>query len=229
MLAFSDFYNTLNLILGNDIYSCKEDYIEQSEGFRQFLHRFCEIALGEGHKFEVPFQYGSFYDIEEFSSALDFVSFGGMHRKKRFHPDIVIFSNFLTNEGIVEKYKAQLSEIAKSMKNHGLIIVVSLKQTGRKYKRAFDSYNQIFLRPNIYGIHNIICLLKIIHRYLIYRKALLNPYCFHSEFISRFNIIVYSVANHNSIFGRTVCTAYTAEIFILDMSGCASRLALCEA
>ena len=149
LLAFSDFYKELNSILENNAYSCKEDYIEKSEGFREFLHRFCEIAFCEGHKFEVPYHHGSFYDIKEFSGALDIVSFGGIHRKKRFHPDMVIFSNFLTNEGIVEKYKVQLNEISKSMKNYGLIIVVSSKQSDKKYKKAFEEYNHLFLRKTV--------------------------------------------------------------------------------
>lgn len=52
LFAFSDCYKTLNSILGINACACEEDYIEQSKGFREFLHKYCELAICEGHKFE---------------------------------------------------------------------------------------------------------------------------------------------------------------------------------
>ncbi len=147
LLAFSDYYQELNTALGEMVYSCKEDYVEQSNGFRAFLHRFCEMALSVPHRYAVPYHHGSFYDMNGIELSQQVWKYDGRPVEKRNTFDLVLFSNFLTNEQTVNLFEKDLYEIRKGVKNHGLIIVVgAVKEKNTKYEDAFKAYDRIFTR-----------------------------------------------------------------------------------
>lgn len=133
------------------------DYAEPSEGFRSWLHYFTEIA--EPRKFEkdyidkyslnieasitdvlmtdwlIPYHHGSYYRIEEIPASIVYYSQlpPGTYRDKQRRFNFTIMSNFLTNLEMVEKSKPQLKEIARYLRNKGIILVVGASGKNSKY------------------------------------------------------------------------------------------------
>lgn len=124
LLAFSDFYDWLKQ--HKDIrLEIKSDYVENSNSFRNFLHRFTEIALKEGKKYHVPFHHGKHYNIEEYSGNDKY--------------ELVIFSNFLTSSDFLKSIETHLKDILNRMTNKSIVVI-----NGGKYNNIYDEINNYF-------------------------------------------------------------------------------------
>lgn len=124
LLAFSDFYDWLKQ--HKDIrLEIKSDYVENSNSFRNFLHRFTEIALKEGKKYHVPFHHGKHYNIKEYSGNDKY--------------ELVIFSNFLTSSNFLKSIETHLNDILNRMTNKSIVVI-----NGGKYNKIYDEINNNF-------------------------------------------------------------------------------------
>ncbi|MBP3510055.1 hypothetical protein [Oscillibacter sp.] len=145
LFAFSDFYNILNEIAGEKKYACRQDYVEQSSAFRQFLHRFCELP---DCAYAVPFHLGSFRDFSDIQFDEKYYEPGKGHRTRKYRYDMIIFSNFLTSQEGVKKFKKELREVCRAVRNHGLILVVGASASqSQKYRDTYDACDSVILRP----------------------------------------------------------------------------------
>ena len=129
LLAFSDFYDWVKQ--HKDIrLEIKSDYVENSHSFRDFLHRFTEIALKEGKKYHVPFHHGKHYNIKEYSGNDKY--------------ELVIFSNFLTSSKFLNSIKTNLNDILNRMTNKSIVVI-----NGGKYNNIYDKINNYFKHNKI--------------------------------------------------------------------------------
>jgi hypothetical protein len=131
------------------------DYAERSASFRHFLHIFTELLLSKGGKCHVPFHFGTWHDVNEldFSGKMDFVNSLWINgeliykevqtRKVRRSFDIVVYSNFLTNENIVDKFTIQIMKSAFYLKNKGLFLLVGANPNSKKYSPVYKKVDQM--------------------------------------------------------------------------------------
>lgn len=122
LFAFSDFYHALNQIEGQERFCCREDYVEQSEEFRSFLHHFCELSY-HNHTYSIPFHHGTFYDFSDISFEQTQMRSRGRPYKTKHLFEIAVFSSFFTSVDSLSKFKKSLSAVKRVMKNRGLIII----------------------------------------------------------------------------------------------------------
>lgn len=141
LFAFSDLYEWIKKFYNNKI-DIKEDYIEQSHGFRQFLHFFVEMSLKKDKRYHVPFHHGNFYSLNEFRESDYAMGRRGIKAIRRKF-DIVIFSNFLTNEKIIDENQNYIKEILNSVTNGGLILIVGANPNLPKYKKVYKKITNI--------------------------------------------------------------------------------------
>jgi hypothetical protein len=175
LFALSDTYSSVNayaeaanvsipkLVVGND-------YIEHSEKFRDWLHRFVEYANhGELRPWQLPYHHGSYSEFreldprEERDRYLDaaveeiqreferadedppsraYIIDNWVTGWKDFcHPDVVIFSNFLTSKAQVLALKKELRNMAESLRNRGIIVVVGARRA--QYSEVYPAIKDI--------------------------------------------------------------------------------------
>lgn len=146
LFAFSEHYAELNKLENEDIYSIQSDYVEQSQGFRSFLHHFVEYAMEKDKYYMVPFHFGRGKDAFNFKFEEDVNNWWGGLFKQKYRYDIVVISNFLTTQSTVEDFKKQLTDICKYMRNYGVLIVVGASDSIDKYKDIYSSVDGIVNR-----------------------------------------------------------------------------------
>jgi hypothetical protein len=143
LFAFSDYYQTLNSLVGKSVYTCKEDYIEQSWGFRSFLHHFCEISCNT-HLYDVPFHHGSFESFKDVTFEQERNDMWYERYTEKFRFDIAIFSNFFTTTSKADEFRADIINVCRVMRNHGLIIIVGA--CNDRYPDIYDVCDKIIAR-----------------------------------------------------------------------------------
>ena len=155
LFAISDHYAELNKLKSNKEFSIQSDYVEQSNGFRNFLHHFVEFCMTNDKHYMVPFHHGREKDAYCFKFEEILHNFFGYYFKEKYRYDIVIISNFLTTKNIVANFKRQLLEICKYIRNQGLLIVVGAADTSDKYKDIYSSIDKVvnrkFRNRNFFG------------------------------------------------------------------------------
>ena len=141
LFALSDHFQCLNKIEKNILCTVNPDYVEQSKGFRQFMHHFVEYSLQNGKQYLVPFHFGRTED------ALD-ISFSERYPYKnyKYRYDITVFNNFLTTKKFTEKCSDTLKNICKYTRNHGLVIVMGATEKSDKYKEIYNIIDGIINR-----------------------------------------------------------------------------------
>ena len=169
MYAFSDMVNLIQKYekekFGRTrIKNVMIDYAEQSYGFMHFLHIVTESLLvkdrknKKDHKCCVPFHHGTYYDADEmkfsgFVEETESISYNGVKiffkrrlRKTKKSFDMVIYSNFLTNMDVLDKYKKHIRKAAFFMKNRGAMVVVGGNPEDQKYKPVYEKLDKIILK-----------------------------------------------------------------------------------
>lgn len=146
LFAFSEHYAELNKLYNKNIYSIQSDYVEQSNGFRNFLHHFVEYAMANNKYYMIPFHFGRWENAFDFKFEEFICNWWGGFFKRKYRYDIVVISNFLTTQCYVEDFKKQLTDICKYMRNYGMLIVVGANDTSNKYKNIYSSVDEIVNR-----------------------------------------------------------------------------------
>ena len=102
LFALSDHFQSINLIEGKELCTVRSDYVEQSRGFRNFLHQFVELALSEGIQYRVPFHHGRTQNISDIIFNELRPVYGGLSHYNRsnsryikYRYDISVFNNYL--------------------------------------------------------------------------------------------------------------------------------------
>ena len=149
------------------------DYVERSEGFRQFLHIFTEFC-SEFKRYVVPFHLGTFREFnglnfqheknmrqqhlidEEMKyhdDADESISRGFAQKiideekggwKDSFRYNMIIFSNFLTCPSQVDKHEKELASSFKALRNGGTIVFVGGNYG--KYPEIYKKINALMMR-----------------------------------------------------------------------------------
>ncbi|NLJ70595.1 MAG: hypothetical protein GX328_03930 [Clostridiaceae bacterium] len=138
LLAYSDFFDWYS-DFKNITIDIKMDYIEQSMGFRSFLHYLVEFAMVKNKFYHVPFHKGTFYNVLDYSESS--YRLGKSFKSRKY--DFVIFSNFLTNDDFVENIKPNLHEIFNSLTNKSIVLIVGAKPTSKKYSKIYNTLENI--------------------------------------------------------------------------------------
>lgn len=104
------------------------DYVEQSDGFRNFLHIFTEMLLLNNHPSYVPFHHGTYYNADEMkfsgvgkecSHIIDngkLLYYEENEVKVRKNFDTIIYSNFLTTIETLEFFHGHIKQAMVNMK-----------------------------------------------------------------------------------------------------------------
>lgn len=158
LFAVSDAYTSLKLFaedsnikrLKNLKFKC--DYVERSNGFRQWLHHLTEYVNYFSEKqpnWEVPYHHGTFNDFTgiEFNEISGYWTtnwdgdyiFKKRTIKHRFN--LIIFSNFLTRLEQVEEIKQELINSARYLRNKGVLIIVG--GIGKHYPKIYNNIEEI--------------------------------------------------------------------------------------
>lgn len=141
LMAFSDFYEWLGSYSGV-IQHEFGDYVEQSKGFRTFLHFFCEYVMKDNKTYHIPFHNGSFADFGNFKLENRIQS----HRDlcvNKYRYNVVIFSNFLTNRETLVYFEDTIKKVLMSIRNYGLVIIVGACPTSIKYAPIYEMCDKI--------------------------------------------------------------------------------------
>lgn len=151
LFALSDHFLSLNRIEGKTLCSMNPEYVEQSSGFRNFLHHFVEFAHFQGVQYLVPFHLGRTKDVFGITFDECKTDFWRTHKNHnntiKYRYDITVFNNFLTTKVFVEKLADTLREFCKYTRNHGLIIVIGASEKSKKYKEIYPAIDKIVLAP----------------------------------------------------------------------------------
>lgn len=146
LMAFSDYYDWLSRYTKTRS-PMAGDYVEQSQGFRQFLHHFVEYGMLHGKQYHIPFHFGNFDDFSMFLLQREVRDIWGRDKKQKFRYDIAIFSNFLTNEETITRFDASLKKVLMSLRNHGLVIIVGARsKASKKYRNIYDICQKIIMK-----------------------------------------------------------------------------------
>lgn len=148
LFALSDHFQSLNCIEKKKLCKFNPDYVEQSQGFRNFLHHFVEFALLKEKQYLVPFHFGR--TLDAFEINFDEPLYDGFRFKNkyiRYRYDINVFSNFLTNDSFVERYADTLKKVCKYTRNHGLIIIIGDSEQSEKYRKVYATIDEVILEP----------------------------------------------------------------------------------
>ena len=155
LMAFSDFYDWLKKHTGEE-YDVVCDYVEKSTGFRRFLHAFLEktamwkqeLECKDSHLdyMNIPFHNGSFYDF----SGIDQRG-GGRYRDIKIHYDLLIMSNFLTTEDMVESFKQDIINTTNMLRDKGIFMLVgACSGKSRKYESIYKKIDEMMSEPFAY-------------------------------------------------------------------------------
>ncbi|MBV7509619.1 hypothetical protein KW850_31350 [Bacillus sp. sid0103] len=158
LFALSDIYTLIkdyciekNL---NSPEQIENQYVEKSQGFRNWLHHFTEYANyieGENVFYNVPYHHGKFNDFKgiDFNreySYWDYDDDGDQYVARsidKTRNNLVIFSNFLTNNDTVEKFSNELYNSALFLRNKGILLVVGARSTSDKYREVYTKLDKI--------------------------------------------------------------------------------------
>jgi len=150
LFALSDYYSSINEILNSTDFSMKLEYVEQSDGFKQFLHRFVEPALVNGKRYYVPFHFAKADNAFDFSINDEVFSekyWGNRYIRYSYRVksryDITVMNNFLTNIDMVRDFVPQLKKICRYMRNNGLLIVIGSSDKNDKYSEIYKTIEKI--------------------------------------------------------------------------------------
>lgn len=128
------------------------DYLERSEAFRRWVSRYLEFSPITGKTYYDSFEQGSFREFEgldfrkvkteyrnwliqeiedefwrageEINGAL-YVDHIETDWKHKYRYNMIIMSNFLTDVTQVEKFNKELISASYSLRNHGILIVIT--------------------------------------------------------------------------------------------------------
>lgn len=141
MYALSDFLNYLKIFWINNWYShlwkldYKIDYLERSEGFRNWLHRFTEWYNYWDWRnlwLQVPYHHWSFNDYSwvEFTKHYWFLDCDDdwwnvmKHRIIKYRFDLVVSSNFFTDITFFRDNIDSFKKVLQNLRNNWLLIIV---------------------------------------------------------------------------------------------------------
>lgn len=136
------------------------DYVEQSHGFRDFLHYMTELLMDDRKQMYVPFHQGAYRDASElyFSGEIEresfiwnqgeYIYYDKQVKKVPKSFDLVIYSNFLTNMDVLDRFGEQLKRAAFYLKNKGIILIVGGNPEDRKYAPVYHKIDEIILEQN---------------------------------------------------------------------------------
>ena len=146
LFALSDYFSELNILDGKISFLLNPEYVEQSDGFRRFLHMFVELALLKEKQYLVPFHNAK--SNNAFDIPYDEINWYGRNRyyitKSRY--DIVVFNNFLTSPEFTKAYKKQLRLTWKYLRNNGLLIVIGASDQDPKYAKVYNIIRNTVLK-----------------------------------------------------------------------------------
>ena len=145
LFALSDHFLNLNRIAGKELCTLEPDYVEQSEGFRNFLHCFVEFSLLKNKRYVVPFHHGRTYNA--FDMEFNELRFMPGSKSVKYFYDITVFNNFLTTKSFVEKFADKLREICKYTRDKGLVIIIGAGEKSKKYQEIYPVIDDIILKP----------------------------------------------------------------------------------
>lgn len=163
LFALSDIYSLVreyhtsnNIRLPFKLINEKNDYVERSKGFRYWLHHFTEYANYIDRDtndifYNVPYHHGKFDDFKgiEFNrnkSLYDFDDDGDpilVRWTEKTRNNLVIFSNFLTNNETVDTFAEELYNSALYLRNKGVLLVVGARRNSDKYKHVYTRLDEI--------------------------------------------------------------------------------------
>lgn len=161
LFAISDIYDSIvqfaNATNNNALAKLKIkcDYVEQSNGFRHWLHHFTEFVNGSNKKgiyWQVPYHHGTYNDFTniEFNIRNNFYDKTYV-TKKRFN--IVVFSNFLTQEHQIEAWENQIRNCFRFLRNKGKMIAIGAKNG--KYEKIYATLDEKLLSFDFSNKNNI--------------------------------------------------------------------------
>jgi len=139
LFALSDHFQCLNKIEREVACTVNPDYVEQSQGFRNFMHHFVEYALQNEKQYLVPFHFGRTKDALDIS----FSEYVSNYKCIKYRYDITVFNNFLTTKKFTERCADTLKKICKYTRNHGLIIIIGAPEKSKKYREIYATIDKI--------------------------------------------------------------------------------------
>lgn len=199
LYAYSDFMGFLEKYQNEQEHqlNIEIDYAEQSMGFRMFMHKYSEILMMESdYKGKtLPFHTGTYYNAIElnFSGKILGSQYWGSGRgleiftRKSF--DIIIYSNFLTNEKVLNLFKEQLQKGTFWMHNKGILIIIGGNPGSPKYKPVYDMIDEVIKEKRYATKYYRGCCKKVIsHKKMSYSRE--SMFChelidFHKQVIKK--------------------------------------------
>lgn len=135
LYALSDIYESLIQfgVVKKD-FQYIPDYVEQSTGFRQFLHHFTEFVNYKNFQNEnwvVPYHHGSFDKFEDIEFNRSITDFWGRGRRIKHRYNIITSANFFTRLCQVEKQKPKIQDCSRYLRNKGIFVVLGAQSINR--------------------------------------------------------------------------------------------------
>ena len=129
MYALSDIYSSLQIFGAvNHEFQHIPDYVEQSYGFRNFLHHFTEKANAyyscDDLGWNVPYHHGSFYDFTSIDFNPKYKTYWGTCETIKFRFNLITSSNFFTTLSQVRNQKNEIKNCVRFLRNSGIFLVV---------------------------------------------------------------------------------------------------------
>lgn len=148
LYALSDIYESLFQfgVLKKD-FRYMPDYVEQSAGFRNFLHHFTEFLNyrnTQDERWDVPYHHGSFDKFEEIEFNQLISDFWGSRRYIKYRYNIITCANFFTRSHQVEKLKHEIQDCARYLRNKGIFVVLGAQSS--ESKTQDKNYAEIYRR-----------------------------------------------------------------------------------
>ena len=150
LFAFDDFYEWIKAYKQVD-YEVLCDYVELSEGFRMFIHFFVEHIMKYGDKkYNIPFHNGTYKNINGIDPRV--IGYDDKFKENilcdykdiKKHYDVIIASNFFTNEDIINKYNKDLKNAMNMIRDNGFAIFVGAKPIpNTKYENVYKIIDEI--------------------------------------------------------------------------------------
>ena len=148
LYAVSDMYNLINIFgQDKDIESLRNlqfqsDYVERSDSFRHWLHCFTEYVNyhSDTYPWHVPYHHGNFHDFQgiQLKRAIyrHNLLTSYVYREINLSYDIIILSNFLTDESQLETFREAIHQSVLRLRNGGLLVVVGARE--QHYPALYD-------------------------------------------------------------------------------------------
>lgn len=177
--------------------------MEQSHGFRNFLHNFTEI-LNTGNdprQYSVPFHSGSFHDFNKVDYnrriwVRDYDDDGDeiwLEKVEKYRHNIVLLSNFLTTKETVMNFAEPLYHTALNMRNRGILLVVGAKSTLPKYTEVYPELDKTLVQRSYTNSRFLGGCKKVC--------SITLSYSYNDRFGARIKKFLVSILDHFSSFG----------------------------